>query len=729
MNHPLPRLRPLAAALCAGSARNPSVSARLPLGLMAAVLAVSANSALAQQTAPAPAKVLPGIEVKAKPEETGYQGVKSTVGKTPQLLRDIPQSVTVVTEQLMQDRGADNLKEALRNVAGLTFNAGEGGRIGDNVTLRGYSLVGDLYLDGMRDIAQYNREIFNVEQVDVLRGSASMLFGRGSTGGVVNQVSKKPFAYDLNEAALTLGSENYRRAVADLNKVVGQDAAIRLNVMKTKTGSFRDGVETDRWGIAPSFSWGIGTKNEFNLSYYRLKGDGVPDMGVPYFNGVPLDVPVNTFYGMSNADFQREDTAISTASWTHRFSNDTVLKTALRKAAYDRDLWAVAPRLPAGTTVITPATVINRNAQRRGGVEHTLTSQTDLTTRFATGAIKHEVLVGMELVKEEASRWSYLPTPANPATTVGNPNSNPTLPAGYGALARTAPVSYTANTVGVYAQDMIALTPQWKVLVGARHDSFKADYTRAVPAGPLSRTDREWSWRTGLLYQPTDTASYYVSYGTSFNPSGELYALDDRSTNTPPEKSRNIELGAKWDLLDGNLMFRTAVFRSEKTNERNTDLANTGLTENLLSGKRHTDGVEFELAGRITPRWEMFGGVALMKAGIDAATADQANTLGKTPLNTPDYTANVWSTYKVAGNWKVGGGFEMAGKRFGNNTNTTHTPAYVRWDAMLEYAVEKYALKLNVFNLFNTKYYEGVYSGHSVPGTTRSAQLTLSTKF
>jgi catecholate siderophore receptor len=738
-----PKLRPLAVEISTLTFPRITPASRLPirratlLPLGAMVAAMAFNSAYAQYAPPATtqpatpseAAALPTIDVKTKREETGYQGVKTQVGKMPQLLRDIPQSVTVVTEKLIQDRNADTLKEALRNVAGLTFNAGEGGRTGDNVTLRGYSLVGDLYLDGMRDIAQYNREIFNIEQVDVMRGSASMLFGRGSTGGVINQVSKKPFLYDLNEAAVTVGSDSYKRGTADLNKVVGENAAVRLNVMKTDAGSFRDGVQSERWGIAPSFSWGIGTRDEFNLSYYRLKADNVPDFGIPYFQGAPLNVPINTFYGLPNSDFQREDTSIATASWAHRFDNDTSLKTVLRKADYDRDLWAVAPRLLAGTSIITPLTPINRQAQRRGGVEQTLTSQTDFITKLNTGGIKHQLLAGLELVKENADRWGYAGTPANPPTTVGNPNPNPALPPGFGVATRINPVSYTADTIGLYAQDMVTLTPHWKVLAGARYDNFKADYTRAAPAGPLSRTDRVWSYRTGLIYQPTDTASYYASYGTSFNPSGELYALDDRTANTPPEKNRNFEIGAKWDLLDGNLMFRTALFRSEKSNERNTDLANTSLTENLLSGKRHTDGIEFELAGRITPRWEIFSGLALMKATIDAATADQANTLGKTPSNTPDYTANVWSTYQLDERWKVGGGVEAVGKRYGNNTNTNAAPSYMRWDALVQYQLEKYAFKLNVFNLFNQKYYEGIYSGHVVPGTTRTAQLTVSTKF
>ena len=708
----------------------------LPLGAALAGMALTPAFALAQTSQDRAAEsssevILPSINVKdSRDRETsGYQGGTTSVGKLPQLPRDIPQSLTIVPEQLMYDRNADTMREALRNVPSLTFNAGEGGRIGDNITLRGYSVVGDLYLDGIRDIAQYNREVFNLEQIDVLRGSASMLFGRGSTGGVINQVSKQPFLTDRYDTTLTLGNNDYKRATADLNKVVGENAAMRLNVMKTDAGSFRDGVHLDRWGYAPSVRWGIGTRDEFSLSYYHLGYDDVPDYGVPYFNGLPLNVPVNRFYGLANADYQRDDTSIATATYAHRFDADTTLKTVLRKAAYNRDLWAVAPRLPNGTTFITDNTVINRQAQRRAGEEDTLTSQTDLTTKFNTGGIKHLALAGVELLHEEAYRWSWANGGTNPSTTVGNPNPYPVLPANFFSSAtRSNQVRYKANTVGLYAQDIIELTPVWKLLLGARYDNFAADYDRAPPAGPLARTDRVWSYRSGLMYQPTDTQSYYVAYGTSFNPSGELYSLDDRGANTPPEKNRNIEIGAKWELFDGNLSLRTALFRSEKTNERNTDLS-VSVEQNLLSGKRHTDGVELEAAGRITRNWEVFGSVAFMDASIDEAAGSQANTLGKIPINTPGYTSSIWSVYRLGGGWKVGGGVEAVGTRYGNTTNTVAVPHYTRWDALLAYEQRSYELKLNVLNLLDTDYYEGVYQGHVIPGTQRALQVTGKLKF
>ena len=672
--------------------------------------------------------VLPTVRVEGARESTreeqGYQPGVTSIGKTPQLVRDIPQAVTIVPEALMFDRNADTFREALRNVPSLTFNAGEGGRIGDNITLRGYSAVGDLYLDGIRDIAQYNRETFNLNQIEVLRGSASMLFGRGSTGGVINQSSKTPFLTDRSSLAMTLGNRNYSRLTVDANKVTGENQAFRLNLMTTESGSARDAesVTQRRWGFAPSYSWGIGTQDEVTLSYYRLKDDNVPDYGVPFFQGRPLNVPVETYFGLAT-NRENNDTEFLTATWIHRFDNVTNVKTVARKANYFRELRAIAPRLVGTPTVIAATTGITRQSQARGGEEHTFTVQSDLNTKFTAWGTKNQFLAGVEYAYESAERWNYTGI-AYPNGTVGNPNPY----VAYTPLGtRTGQASYKGSTIGIYAQNVMEIAEGWKWMAGVRNDIFGTDYDRPPPAGDLSRRDNTWSYRTGLIYQPSTTASYYASYGTSFNPSAELYQLDDRTTNTDPESSRNIEVGAKYELFDGNLSFRAALFRTEKLNERNTDLANA--TVSLLSGRRHTDGVELEWAGRINSQWDVFGAVSFMRANIDAAAGTSLGTLGKRPINTPSRTFNFWSTYKLGDGWRVGGGFEGVGNRFGDQNNAQLVPGYTRVDALVEYAQPKYLVKLNALNLLNKTYYEGVYQGHVVPGTKRSVQMTVEFKF
>jgi catecholate siderophore receptor len=672
-------------------------------------------------------------------EARGYQGGATRLGKLQQLPKDIPQSVSIVSEQLIHDRNADTLREALRNVAGLTFNAGEGGRIGDNVTLRGYSAVGDLYLDGMRDVAQYNREVFNVEQVEVLRGSASMLFGRGSTGGVINQVSKKPHLSDQHEIDVTVGSHRYRRITADLNQVLGANAAVRVNAMKTETDSFRHGVKQSREGAAPALRIGVGTRDEFSIAAFYLRDDNVPDYGVPYFRGRPLAVPVERYYGMANADFDRNETGIGTLAYTHRYGPATELRTALRYANYNRDLWAVAPRLGTinaqtgactvnnNLAAVNDATAVCRQRQARGGEENTLTSQTDFTTRFAAFGWQHVWLTGLEVQKESARRWSNVGPVANPPTTVGNPDPYPPVPANYYDSARVPQAAYDAYSAGLYAQDIVQFAPRFKALAGVRYDVLDADYRRVAPLGDLARTDRVFSWRTGLMFEPYEDATYYLAFGTSFNPSAELYQLDNRTANTPPEKSRNVELGAKWDLADGNLSLRTSLSRSQKTHERNTDLAQTSVS--VLSGKRHTDALEIEAAGRVTPAWDVFVALTGMLAQIDQASGQQANTQGKRPVNTPTYTASLWTTYRLAPRWRVGGGVEAVGNRYANATNGNLVPHYARVDALAEYDTPRYGVKLNVLNLFDAAYYEGVYAGHTVPGTRRAVQLLAKLKF
>jgi catecholate siderophore receptor len=571
-----------------------------PVPAALATLFMQCAPAWAQQPVPPPVQadaVMPEVTVEdQRIRETGYRVDRTRIGKTTQDLRDVPNSVAVVPEQLIFDRGADSLRDALRNVAGVTFNAGEGGRIGDNITVRGYSAVGDLFLDGMRNVAQYNREVFNLDRIEVLRGSASMLFGRGSTGGIINQVSKTPQPFERAQVALTYGSNDYKRATLDLNHAVDQETAVRLNAIGTDTDSFRDVVQQKRDGVAPALTLGLGGRDELTLAYMHLHEDNIPDFGVPYFQGRPLAVPVERFYGMGNADYERNTTDIATAVYTHRFAPGTEWRTQLRHADYERDLWAVAPRLVGNPTIITDATAITRQRQARGGDEQTWTVQSDLSTRAQSGMWRHEILAGVEYARETATRWTNVGAVPNPATTVGDPDPFPPLPPLYFTSQQRANFnSYDGDSVGAYAQDYVEFRPGWKLLLGARWDQLMADYDRPLPAGDLSRDDSVWSWRGGLVYQPDEAQSYYFAYGTSFNPSAELYQLDDRTANTPPEKNRNIELGAKWDLLGSNLAIRSALFRSQKSNERNTDLSIPDVA--LLSGKRHTDGIEVEWQG------------------------------------------------------------------------------------------------------------------------------------
>ncbi|QLG87343.1 TonB-dependent siderophore receptor [Chitinibacter bivalviorum] len=716
--------------------------------------------------------VLAPVEVKAT--ATSQNGTANTynaptvsVGRTTEEARDVPQSITSITQEVMHDQDANTLKEALRNAVGVTFNAAEGGASGDGIRIRGFAASNDLYLDNFRDSAQYNRDTFNTDTLEVLRGPSSMLYGRGSTGGIVNQVSKKPFLGELNQLSATVGTDAYYRAEGDFNKQIGETSAIRLNVMGQDAGSFREGAEMNRWGVAPSVSFGIGEQTEATLSYLHYEENNVPDYGVPYYrktavpnvkntsssiygSNTPLD-RVDTFYGLKDFDSEKTQADVFSVNVQHQIKPNMLIKNATRYGQYDLDLRASAPGLLFANSndPLTDSTTVTRGRKLRERNQEILSNVTDLLWDFDTGTVRHNVLAGVELTREtlRSTGRMQLDTTGKvkpgsnglagcvlPTTTVGNPNTSG-VPANCSAPVKTVVADSTADTVGFYAQDMIELNTQWKVLLGARYDRFSAStenqsFTKAAAAQNVSRTDNVWSWRTGVIYQPDQQQSYYISYGTSFNPSAEAYSTDPKGALTDPEKNANYEIGAKWNLLDGKLALRTALFRTEKTNERQTDIEPGEVKPYLLSGKRHTDGIEIEGAGQLTDKWQIFAGIAVMDPVIDdVANPARKYQEGNRPDNAPTYTGNLWSTYQIDGNWKVGGGMNAMGKRYTNLDNIVYLPSYVRWDAMAEWSHRDLSVQLNIYNLFNTKYYEGLYQGFAVPGTTRAARVTVGYKF
>ncbi|RZU00805.1 TonB-dependent receptor [Rivibacter subsaxonicus] len=725
----------------------------LPLGALAAGFGLAAPAVWAQATTaatdePPAAQATPGalklqrVEVHGNGERQGkdaYKADQTRIGKSQQDLKDIPQSVTVITEKLIDDTNADTLRGALHRAIGVTFEAGEGGGVGDLVRIRGFSARGDIYQDGMRDTAQYNRDTFNIDRIEVLRGSASMLFGRGSTGGVVNQVNKQPFLMNQNEVALTAGTDDYYRLTGDFNLKTGESAAVRLNVMKTDADSFRNGPTTDRTGFAPTFRWGIGTSDEFSIGLYHLRYEDRPDYGFGWLDGRPVPEARDRWFGFES-DYQKDSATYGTFSWLHRFGAEmggAELRTAFRDGKFKRDLWATTARAGAGAPPISDSTTVTRGNQTRAAEDRQRLLQSDLSAKAGWFGMKHDLVTGIDLTDEATQTYTYAGTPAKPPTLFGTPGVSPAL---VDTRVRAPSVNFTARNLGVYAQDTVEFIPSWKALLGLRYDSFRAEYTN-TDAQPVtwSREDNLPSYRAGLIWQPQANASYYASYGTSFNTTGDLYqfgvagatqaqrqASADRSANTPPEKSRNAEIGAKWELLDNNLALRTALFRSEKFNERNTDV-DTANNAFLLSGRRHTDGIELEGAGRLLPELELFAGVAYMRGNIDEAGSVNQASVGQTPGLTPRWTGNLWLAWRATQKLRLGIGADGMSSRKPADAETSpnEAPGYVKADAMVEYSWANYAVRLNLFNLFDKNYADGLYRGHTVPGVPRSAQLTL----
>jgi catecholate siderophore receptor len=716
----------------------------LPLGaLMLAGLSFGAQAQTAATPVTTGTQELPTITVRAtgEPVPDGYRATGTRVGKTLQDPHDVPQAITTVTNTLMEEQQVGSLREALRNVSGLTFNAAEGGRSGDNMSLRGFYTFGDMYLDGIRDTAQYNRETFNLEQIDVLRGSAAMLFGRGQAGGVINQVSKTPLLGDRGKITGSLGTDDYREVTGDFNKQLGDNTAVRLNVMKRDEGSWRSNPatgtepEVHREGVGVSLVTGLYTDDEITFSHYYLKTADNADYGISFDPATKRPTrrfSSSDFWGIDPM-FDDSETNITSLVHQHRFSPKAELRTQLRYANYERVYWAAAP---SNTVAPSANGVTGGSNKTRTSHTETLTLQSDFSARAELLGMKHELLAGVEYLQEDSTRQGL-----RNVGTAARPRF---------AFSETAgvPATFEGETFAYYVQDTVEFVPNWKFMLGLRRDELDADYS-SLTSPTLSFG--ETSVRTGVSWHPSFDTHYYLSYSDSFSPTADLYQLSGGAY--PPERSKVTELGAKWLLLDGDLAFRSALYHAVKDWERNTDLESTAA---ILTRKRRTNGVEFELAGRITPNWDVFSGLALMDAEIlkvaqnrnattGAITNADPRLEGKRARNTPSYTFNLWSTYKLGGGWKLGGGVEAKGDRYAYVPSTTNAsslfvdgdfkpntaPAYTRWDAMVAYEQKNWTARLNVKNLFDKVYYDSVYDngGFTVPGTRRAVILTGEFKF
>ena len=747
------------AVLPLGESRGRAV---LPLGAVAAGFGFASLAFAQAEPSAATSAALPVVratasaEAEATASKRDLQAVDTRLGKGKQELRDVPQSITVVTEKLIDDRNLDTLKDALKNTAGISFQAAEGGE--EDIRLRGFSLqsTGDIFIDGIRDPAFYDRDSFNWDRLEVMRGSASMLFGRGSTGGAVNQVSKQPFLFDLNEISVTLGSGSYLRGTGDFNAKTGDNAALRVNLMANFADNW--GPKTDKLGIAPTYRFGIGTTDEFSVGLYLLKNDNGINYGLPWLagagaGGTPGLMPVSTraYYGMAS-DHVKGGTTSGTLSHTHRFGGDRELRTSLRIAKYDRDQHASAIRFAPGTTIANfgDATVLRRSGgngvQLKNMEMDTLYLQSDYSGKHRWFGLQHTVAAGLDLAHERFRNFGVAadsPLLPKPNTTVGTPDDGASIDESLRRLRETQ--SFSAKAIGIYAQDLLQVSPQWKLLAGLRFDRFDGRYSQpelrnlagtvTQQAAVRARADSLWSHRLGVLFQPTPFASFHLSYGTSFNTSGDTYRFDALGSNTGPEKSRNIELGAKIDWAEGQWTTRFALFRATKYNERNRDEESVTPTNYALSGKRHAAGFELDIAGRITPQWEIYGSYAFIpvakidKGASDGTTLLQGEEVGSRPGLTPRHSGTIWSTYQLTPAWRIGGGLNARGGMKPLQSQII-APRYITGDLMAEYTHNEHlGFKLSLINVTDKHYADMLYRGHYVQGKPRTLQLTGTYKF
>ncbi|MFC3675203.1 TonB-dependent receptor [Ferrovibrio xuzhouensis] len=718
----LPRVRPamLASAVALGAA-----SAALP--------------AVAQQTTGDQPATLPAISVEGqKPGAAASEGYKASESASPKFtapLLDTPKTVTVITKELMEDHGATSLTEVYRTTPGISLGAGEGGTaIGDRPFIRGYDSTSSTYIDGIRDTGSQSRDIFDVEQVEIIKGPSSTFGGRGSTGGAINLITKSAKSEDFNAGSVTLGTDLTKRATVDINRVIDANTAFRINAMAHDADvAGRDEVDITKFGFAPTISLGMQKPTRLTLSYYHFQSEDLPDYGIPIdpSTGKPIDVDRDNFYGSTDRDYRKTYYDGVTAQVEHDLTDSVLLRNSTRYSYAENRYIVTEPRvttanLAAGTVTLSPK---SRNADTE-----TITNQTDLQSEFNALGFGHTLITGIEISREQTKNRAYAFSPTSTTGSLYDPDSGVS-----GLAVSTSPnfANTTIDTKAIYAIDTIALASQWDLNIGLRLDDYSTDSVGRNNSGAfdLTNNSRFLNPQVGLVYKPLPNGSIYVAYSTSSNPSGGSAgegggdgSLGVTNATLDPEENKSYELGTKWELANGKLLVNGAAFRTDKTNAAVPGVSNT--VDQLPVGKERVDGFEIGLSGAITQAWKVFGGYTFLKSEI-LDDGPNASNDGKEFPNIAPHNFTLWSTYDIDSDWTIGGGTVYMARRFSNTTNTVELPSYWRFDAMAAYKITRDVnVQLNLQNLLDKTYYDAPRGGNAAivaPG--RTALLTANFKF
>lgn len=719
-----------------------------------AITATSApQMALAADSAPANDNVisLDATSIEGVQDETSYKTDSATSKKYTAPLRETPKSVTVIPQQVIRDTGATSLVDALRTTPGITFGAGEGGNpAGDRPIIRGFNAESDVFVDGMRDVASQSREIFNVESVEVSKGPGSAFTGAGSTGGSLNLVSKTAKLGDAYNGGFTWGSDQTKRTTLDVNKQLTDTSAFRLNLMKHEANvAGRDDVDVSRWGVAPSFAFGLGTDTRVTVGYYHLNTDDMPDYGIPltrsanrskYNVDKPAHVGRDNFYGLNGRDYRKTTNDSGTISIEHDLNDNLTLSNSFRMSRSTLDYIVTNPDDSKGNVANGQVyrSTKNRNSTTKGWV-----NQTDLSAKFNTGFIEHRLVTGLEFTYADTHNRGYVVTSdagtgttCNPAllasgdcTSLYDPSPDDNWS---GSITDSPAFTDTdTKTSAAYVFDTLTLNDQWSLNLGLRYDDYQTKSSgystggRGAPAGSFSRENNAhlWNYQLGIVYKTAANGSIYAAWSTSSNPTGETSGnggleLALNNADLEPERNRNYELGTKWDFFDENLSLTAALFRTDKTNARVTDPDNA--TYQVLEGEQRVQGLELTYSGNLTQKWKVYGGYTYMESEIVKTTtaANKGNHMPSTPRNNFTF----WSTYDVVPQLTVGAGATFVDSRFGDEANSVEVPSYWRYDAMATYRLSKNVdLQLNLQNLTDKRYFDQVFQTHYThvaPGRT-----------
>jgi len=655
---------------------------------------------------------------------TDSYGVSSVNSATKTLtpLRDIPQSISVVTKEQIRDQSMSSVTDVVTYVPGITSHQGENNR--DQVVIRGNSTSADFFLNGVRDDVQYYRDLYNVERVEALKGPNSMLFGRGGGGGVINRVSKEAGFTSLREITLQGGSFGNKRASADFDQPLGNKVALRLNGVYENSGSFRDHVDLERYGVNPTATFIVGPKTAVKLSYEYFSDYRTADRGIPSYQGRPVDVPIETFFGNPNNAWAEVGVNLVSSVFEHQAGRFNIRNRTMF-GDYDRFYQNYVPGAVTADKSKVSISGYNNATKRRN-----IFNQTDVTFQASTGSVRHTVLTGLEVGRQLTDNFRNTAFFNNTTTAILAPLSNPTIdtPVTFRQNATDADNHLKTNLGGTYIQDQVEINRYLQVVTGLRFDYFDLQFHNNRNNQELRRIDRLVSPRAGVIVKPVTSVSIYGNYGVAYLPSSgdQFSSLTSITQQVKPEKFTNYEFGAKWDVRR-NLSLTTALYRQDRTNTRATDPNDP--TRILQTGSQRTNGYELGLNGFVTSKWSIAGGYAYQDAFISSTTVNAVK--GAHVALVPHHSFSLWNNYRVLPRLGLGLGIIHRSDEFAAVDNTVVLPGYTRADAAVFFSItEKWRLQANFQNLFDNTYYLNADGNNNIsPGAPRGARVALIARF
>ena len=667
------------------------------------------------------------IEVKDNVARTYLKKRISSATKTDTRIRDIPQSISVITEEQIKDQSLLGLTDAIKYSPGVMAGQGEGNR--DSVWFRGNQSTSDLFVDGVRDDVQYYRDLYNIDRVEVLMGPNGMIFGRGGVGGVINRVTKEAHWENKNELRMQGGTYDHKRSSIDLNSGINETLAVRINAMIEDSGSFRQGVESEKKAINPTFTFKPSDKTKIVVGMEYFNDKRTNDRGIPSVsNGLqsrPFSTSRSTFFGNASQSPNEAIVKNGYAIIDHTFDNGMSVKNTTRFSDYDKyyqNVYANSSVQANGTFTIDG---YYDNTQRQN-----FFNQTDLTYNFKTGSVSHKLLTGLEIGLQENQNYRIVNSGTDPTPLASNPFALLTFNS-----SRSRNTSTDISNQAIYLQDQIYLNEQFQIIAGLRYDKFKTKFNDSVaPANSATINDQFISPRVGLVYKPIEPVSLYTNYSLSYLPrTGEqLTSLTSSIKSFDPEKFTNIEAGIKYDLLQ-SFSISSAIYRLERSKMAITDPSNSSNT--IIVDGQVTKGFELGVAGKLFDSYSMYGGYTYQDAEITKNQGGSTPIASGTSLgHVPKHTFSLWNKYEINETWSAALGVVSRSDMYAATPTTTtavNLPGYTRLDAAIYANINKQTkLQLNIENLLDKTYYQSAHNNNNIMyGYPLTARATVTYTF